>query len=85
MHGCMIHHLPVMSYDTSPTNDHMIHHLSSMHSHVLGYITYHRCMVMSYDTSPTINACMVMSSHIYNITVGDVSYDYENESMVGDE
>ena len=66
-HRCM-----VMSYDTSPTIDvwsccdtsstidawpcHMLHHLPSMHGHVIWYITFHRCMVMSCDTSPTIDA-----------------------------
>ena len=54
----------VMSCDTSTIIDawscHMIHHLPSMHGHVIWYITYHRCMVMSYDISPT-NLCMVIS------------------------
>ena len=50
----------VMSYDTSLTIDAwsclMIHHLLSMHGHVILYITYHRYMDMSYDKSPTIDA-----------------------------
>ncbi len=50
----------VMSYDASPTIDawlcHVIHHLPSMHSHVIWHITYHLCLVISYDTSPSIDA-----------------------------
>ena len=34
---------------------HMIHHLSSMHGHVIWYITYHLCADISYCTSPTID------------------------------
>ena len=58
-----------MLYDTSPiiiSSDkstvidacscYKIHHLLSMHGHVILYITYHRCIVMLYDTSPTIDA-----------------------------
>ena len=56
-----------MSCDTSSTIDawscHVMHHLPSMHGHVIWFITYHRCivmsddappMIMSYDASPTI-------------------------------
>ena len=54
-----------MSCCTSPTIDawscHIIHHLLSMHGHVIWYITYYRCMVMSYDRYIIYYRCMVMS------------------------
>jgi len=59
-HRChMIHHLRLCHMI-----HHMIHHLSSMHDHVLGYITYHRYIVLSNYISPTIHACLLAISHI---------------------
>ena len=56
----MIHRLPCLCHMIH----HMIHHLSSMHDHVLGYITYHRYIVLSNYISPTIHACLLAISHI---------------------
>jgi len=49
-------------YKCSYFRCHVIHHLPSMHGHVMLYITYHWYMVIAYYTSPTIDAwsCHVM-------------------------